>query len=246
MEKAEYYFNKFGPAKAVVLARFIPIVRTFLNPVAGVLEHAGPAVLRSTTSIGGVLWTDGVLLLGYLLADQITTPSADQIDKYLLPVIVLIVLISVLPIFFEFLRDRKARRRGEAVAVVAAASAVGAVEAVRDAARRHHPSRPAPAAVPANRSQQQHGHQQQQYGDPQQYGQQQSYGGRQPDQPHGHDQQFPPQTYGQSRRRTVDGPGARSGSLTGGRRTAGPRGEDRPFAYTYATAGTVVDQQTDR
>ena len=38
VDKAEYYFNKFGPAKAVILARFIPIVRTFLNPVAGVLE----------------------------------------------------------------------------------------------------------------------------------------------------------------------------------------------------------------
>ena len=37
VEKAEYYFNQFGPAKAVVLARFIPIVRTFLNPLAGML-----------------------------------------------------------------------------------------------------------------------------------------------------------------------------------------------------------------
>ena len=38
VDKAEHYFEKFGPAKAVILARFIPIVRTFLNPVAGVLE----------------------------------------------------------------------------------------------------------------------------------------------------------------------------------------------------------------
>jgi membrane-associated protein len=37
VDKAEYYFDKFGPAKAVILARFIPIVRTFLNPVAGML-----------------------------------------------------------------------------------------------------------------------------------------------------------------------------------------------------------------
>ena len=38
VEKAEAYFEKFGPARAMVLARFIPIVRTFLNPVAGILE----------------------------------------------------------------------------------------------------------------------------------------------------------------------------------------------------------------
>ena len=67
VEKAEYYFNKFGPAKAVILARFIPIVRTFLNPVAGVLEM--PARQFFTYNVvGAILWTDGILLVGYLLA----------------------------------------------------------------------------------------------------------------------------------------------------------------------------------
>src|SRR4029453_9424396 len=70
-DKAEYYFEKFGPAKAVVLARFIPIVRTFLNPVAGVLEMPARRFFVWNV-IGAVLWTDGILLVGYFLARKIT------------------------------------------------------------------------------------------------------------------------------------------------------------------------------
>ncbi|MEU2612356.1 VTT domain-containing protein [Micromonospora sp. NPDC007271] len=130
VEKAEYYFQKFGPAKAVVLARFIPIVRTFLNPVAGVLGMPARQFFLWNV-IGAILWVDGILLVGYLLADQIYNAIGDKIDRYILPVVALIIVISVLPIFFEFLRDRRARKRGEAVTVVAAASAAGAVDALR-------------------------------------------------------------------------------------------------------------------
>src|SRR3712207_1401336 len=95
VEKAEYYFRKFGPAKAVVLARFIPIVRTFLNPVAGMLGMPAKTFLLWNV-IGGILWTDGIILGGYLLAEQIikVIDPAD-IDHYILPVVALIVLISV-------------------------------------------------------------------------------------------------------------------------------------------------------
>jgi membrane-associated protein len=111
VDKAEYYFNKFGPAKAVVLARFIPIVRTFLNPVAGVLEMPARTFLLWNV-VGAILWTDGILLVGYAAARQITRfVPAEDIDKYLLPVIVIIVLISALPIFVEIYRGRRDARR---------------------------------------------------------------------------------------------------------------------------------------
>jgi membrane-associated protein len=119
--KAEYYFEKFGPAKAVVLARFIPIVRTFLNPVAGALGMPARKFLLWNI-VGAVLWTDGVLLAGYLLARQIYDTIGDQIDRYLLPVVALIVLISVLPILIELIRDRRARK-GAAPAQGVAATA---------------------------------------------------------------------------------------------------------------------------
>lgn len=141
VEKAEFYFQKFGPAKAVVLARFIPIVRTFLNPVAGTLGMPARQFLLWNI-VGAVLWTDGIILIGYLLADRIYAAIGDKIDRYILPVVALIVLISVLPIFFEFLRDRRARRRAAAAAVVAASSTVGAVETVRESIDgSHHESR---------------------------------------------------------------------------------------------------------
>jgi len=141
VEKAEFYFQKFGPAKAVVLARFIPIVRTFLNPVAGTLGMPARQFFIWNV-VGGVLWTDGVLLIGYALAKQIYDAIGDKIDHYILPVVVVIVLISALPIFIEMLRERKAKKNGThtgpqpsaAVGVVAAASIAGLAEA----AQLHH------------------------------------------------------------------------------------------------------------
>ncbi len=112
--KAEYYFEKFGPAKAVVLARFIPIVRTFLNPVAGVLEMPARQFLLWNV-IGGFLWTDGVLLVGYGLAKKLRNVIPDgKIDNYIIPFVILIVLISALPIFIEIWRERRARKQTRA------------------------------------------------------------------------------------------------------------------------------------
>jgi membrane-associated protein len=152
VEKAEYYFEKFGPAKAVVLARFIPIVRTFLNPVAGTLGMpAGKFLLWNT--VGAILWADGVLIIGRTLAQQIYNAIGDKIDHYILPVVALIVVISLLPILIEILRERRAKKRGgaasgepeaaSAIGVVAAASIAGLADAVRsedeDDDRPHHP-----------------------------------------------------------------------------------------------------------
>jgi membrane-associated protein len=114
VEKAEYYFEKFGPAKAVVLARFIPIVRTFLNPVAGTLGMPAKKFFLWNV-VGGILWTDGILLVGYLLADSIYDAVGDHIDRYILPVVALIILISVMPIFIEIIRERRAKRRAQEV-----------------------------------------------------------------------------------------------------------------------------------
>ena len=113
VDKAEHYFNKFGPAKAVILARFIPIVRTFLNPVAGVLEMPARQFFVYNL-IGGVLWTNGILLLGYFLAKKITDyVPAEKLDTYLLPVVVLIVLVSATPIFIEIFRGWRDKKRAE-------------------------------------------------------------------------------------------------------------------------------------
>jgi membrane-associated protein len=148
--KAEYYFEKFGPAKAVVLARFIPIVRTFLNPVAGTLGMPARQFFVWNV-VGAVLWVDGILIIGHALAQQIYDTIGDKIDRYILPVVALIVLISVLPILIEIIRERKHRKTAgnsgdpepsAAIGVVAAASIAGIAEAIHDDDEDEQPRTP--------------------------------------------------------------------------------------------------------
>ncbi|GAA4585329.1 DedA family protein [Planotetraspora phitsanulokensis] len=116
--RAEAYFDRYGPAKAVILARFVPVVRTLLNPVAGVLQMPPGRFLRWNI-IGGLLWTDAILLAGYLAAGTLRdTVGAQNIDRYLLPVIALIVLVSLTPLFIEVLRHRRGRRTAEGAAPI--------------------------------------------------------------------------------------------------------------------------------
>jgi membrane-associated protein len=102
--KAEQAFERFGPAKAVVLARFIPIVRTFLNPVAGVLEMR-PRDFFVWNVVGGVLWGTGITLLGYFLGN--VDLVRDNLELFVLSVVGL----SVLPIVYEVLKARREHRR---------------------------------------------------------------------------------------------------------------------------------------
>lgn len=104
VDKAQSYFERYG-SRTIVLARFIPIVRTFAPIVAGVgqMEYRTFALYNV---VGGVLWAGGVTTLGYILGETIP-----DIDKYLLPAIVVIVFLSVLPVAIEFLRERRKTNR---------------------------------------------------------------------------------------------------------------------------------------
>ncbi|MER6736818.1 DedA family protein [Streptomyces puniciscabiei] len=106
-QRAEELLERYGHAKAIVLARFIPVVRTVLNPLAGALEV--PARTFTLWQVaGGLVWSLGLTLAGYALGSSIP-----NIDKYLLPVIALIVVLSLLPLAAEVLRTRRAAK-GEA------------------------------------------------------------------------------------------------------------------------------------
>jgi membrane-associated protein len=141
VEKAEFYFNKYGPAKAVILARFIPIVRTFLNPVAGMLGMPARTFLLWNV-VGGILWTDGIILAGYQLAERIANViDPAHVDRYILPVVALIIFVSLLPIFFEILRDRRHRRAAaEAIETSADTLSAAASDAAAEITRRQPPA----------------------------------------------------------------------------------------------------------
>lgn len=112
VHKAEYYFNKFGPGRAIILARFIPIVRTFMNPVAGMLGVPAKKFLLWNV-IGGIIWVDGIVLVAYFAAEQVINAigGPEHIDRYILPFVFVIVLLSVLPIFLEIIRERRKKSK---------------------------------------------------------------------------------------------------------------------------------------
>ncbi|MFF5496409.1 DedA family protein [Streptomyces aquilus] len=106
LEKAHEFMEKYGP-KAIVLARFVPIVRTFAPIVAG----AGRMKYRTFLTynvIGGVAWGTGVTLAGYWLG------QIDVIHKNVEAILVLIVFVSVVPIIIEYLRERGKKKRAAA------------------------------------------------------------------------------------------------------------------------------------
>ncbi len=103
VERAQRYFEEHGP-KTIVLARFVPIVRTFAPIVAGVGTMRYRTFLVYNVA-GGLLWGVGVTMLGFVLGEAI------DIDRYLLPVIALIVAASFVPVVLEVRRARKKRAR---------------------------------------------------------------------------------------------------------------------------------------
>jgi membrane-associated protein len=101
---AQRAIDRYGAPRAIVLARFIPVVRTVLNPLAGAIGI--PARTFTLWQVaGGVAWSAGLTLAGYALGSRIS-----NIDRYLLPIIAVIVAVSLIPVALELRRHRRARR----------------------------------------------------------------------------------------------------------------------------------------
>ncbi len=106
LNTTQAFYEKHGK-KAVVLARFMPIVRTFAPIVAGI----GAMRYRTFMTynlMGGGLWTAGITLLGFFLGHAI---PAEQIDKYLLPIVAAIIILSVAPSLLHIYQEYRAKNR---------------------------------------------------------------------------------------------------------------------------------------
>lgn len=99
---ANEFYNKHG-GKTIVIARFIPAVRTFVPIIAGVANMDYKTFI-SYNVFGGIFWVCGLTLGGYFLGK--TVPN---VDKYLLPIIFLIMLVSALPGILHFCKDKEFR-----------------------------------------------------------------------------------------------------------------------------------------
>jgi len=100
VESAEKFFAKHG-SKSIVLARFVPIVRTFTPIIAGVSNMHYSTFVKFNI-IGGILWGAGLTLLGYTLGRAFPA-IGDNIEIAVL----VIVFVSILPVVIEFIRHRR-------------------------------------------------------------------------------------------------------------------------------------------
>jgi len=100
IEKTEAFFEKHGD-KAITLARFVPIVRTFTPIMAGVGNMKYKSFIFWNI-FGGFIWTGSMIFAGYFLGNRIK-----NIDQYILPIVFLIIFVSILPILMQFIRKPK-------------------------------------------------------------------------------------------------------------------------------------------
>lgn len=101
LKRTEDFYAKYG-TRAIILARFVPVVRTFTPILAGVGAMKYKTFIRYNV-IGALLWGAGVTTLGFFLGSVIP-----DVDNYLLPIVGLIIVISFVPIALEVLKARKA------------------------------------------------------------------------------------------------------------------------------------------
>ncbi len=92
LERTRVFYAQHGK-KTIVLARFVPIIRTFAPILAGVggMEYR---VFLTYNLVGGVVWGAGLPLLGYLLGAIVP-----GVDRYLLPIVIIIIILSLIPVF---------------------------------------------------------------------------------------------------------------------------------------------------
>ncbi|RSM68880.1 hypothetical protein DMH04_46695 [Kibdelosporangium aridum] len=108
VSKTHEFFDKYGP-RAIVLARFVPIVRTFITAIAGVGKMEQKKFF-TYSAIGGVLWAAGLTVLGFFLG------QIEFVRNNIEAMIILIVLLSIVPIIIEVIKARKEKKHAAAAA----------------------------------------------------------------------------------------------------------------------------------
>ncbi len=104
VDKAKGFFEKYG-VKTVVLARFIPVVRTFAPLVVGAAEMPYSRFLPFSV-IGGLLWIPTMVLAGYFLGGLIESYFGISLQDHIEKVVIVVVFLSLLPPIIEFLKHR--------------------------------------------------------------------------------------------------------------------------------------------
>ena len=105
VEATQKWLLKYGIGKALFLARFTPFVRTLINPMCGIVGISQKKFFL-WNSISAIVWVDGIVIAGYYLGEKIK----GSLDTYLLPITLLIIFITTLPIFVEVFREWRTKK----------------------------------------------------------------------------------------------------------------------------------------
>jgi membrane-associated protein len=106
VQKTKDFYEKHG-GKTIIIARFIPIVRTFVPLVAGIAKM-DYKIFMLFSIIGGAIWTTSVTYLGYFLGFWLTKMGIN-VDTVILPIVILILFVSISPAIYKMLKDKKQR-----------------------------------------------------------------------------------------------------------------------------------------
>jgi len=104
VQRAEAFYEKHG-GKTIILARFLPVIRTFAPVVAGVGKMPRQRFMLFNI-VGGTLWGTGIIIIGYLVGQRIP-----NLDKYILPVFAAVTVLTFGPALYHLFKDKDSRRR---------------------------------------------------------------------------------------------------------------------------------------
>src|SRR5688572_15801953 len=109
LQKAHAFYEKYG-GKTIVIARFVPIVRTFAPIVAGAAQMPYRRFVVFNVA-GGFLWVSSMLLSGYFLGSLLKSKLGIDLDEHIEWVVIVVVLLSLMPPFIEFMKSRREKAR---------------------------------------------------------------------------------------------------------------------------------------
>jgi membrane-associated protein len=107
--KAHAFYEKYG-GKTIIIARFVPIVRTFAPIVAGAADMTYRKFVMYNI-LGGFLWVFSMILSGYYLGGLVERAFGIKLEDHIEKVVLIIVFLSILPMIIEFIKARREKKR---------------------------------------------------------------------------------------------------------------------------------------
>lgn len=105
VEQTEQWLLRYGVGKALFLSRFIPVVRTLINPICGV-ARIDVMKFAIANAVSATIWGAGFIYLGYVVGERIE----GSVDRYLLPITIIVIVLSFTPVLIEYFREQKKRK----------------------------------------------------------------------------------------------------------------------------------------